>query len=314
MKIVIPGGTGQVGKALERALVPLGHQVVIIGRNPRDSKVVPWDGRSLGEWARQLDGADVVINLAGRNVNCRYTNENRAAMLNSRVDSARAVGLAICQAKRPPALWLQMSTATIYAHRFDAANDEATGRIGGHEPDVPSYWSFSVDIAKAWERAQLEAEVPDTRRVALRAAIVLTPDAGGIFDTLLGLTRWGLGGTVASGEQFVSWIHERDFVRAVLFLIERRDLEGAINIAAPNPLPQREFMRALRAAWQTRIGLPATKWMIEVGAFFLRTDSELLFKSRRVVPRRLLEAGFAFEFPEWPAAARELVERWRALR
>jgi len=211
-------------------------------------------------------------------------------------------------------VWLQMSTATIYSHRFDAPNDEATGRIGGDEPDAPSYWKFSIDIARAWERTQEEANTPHTRKVALRTAMVMSPDHEGIFDVLLRLTRSGLGGRIAGGHQFVSWIHHRDFTRAVEFLIARDDIQGAVNLAAPNPIPQRDFMAALRAAWGTRIGLPATKRMVEIGAVFLRTDTELILKSRRVVPGRLLDAGFTFEFPEWPPAAHDLVERWRAAK
>jgi uncharacterized protein (TIGR01777 family) len=313
MKIVIPGGTGQVGALLSRALRAGGHDVVVVSRNGGGGgRSVTWDGRTLGAWAGELDGADVVINLAGRSVNCRYTPANRQAMLSSRVDSTRAVGLAIARAARPPRVWLQMSTATIYAHRFDAANDEATGRIGGDEADAPASWHFSVEIGKAWEAAQAEAATPATRKVALRAAMVMSPDRGGIFDVLLGLTRRGLGGTIAGGRQWMSWIHERDFVRAVELLIARDDITGPVNVAAPDPLPQREFMAALRAASGTRIGLPATAWMAAIGAFFLRTETELVFKSRRVVPGRLLDAGFIFDFPAWPGAAADLVARWRA--
>jgi len=273
---------------------------------------VGWDGRTLGPWASEIDGADVVINLAGRSVNCRYTDSNMKAMMDSRVDSTRVIGLAIENAARPPRVWLQMSTATIYAHRFDAPNDEVTGSIGGNEPDAPSYWKFSIDIATAWEHTLQEANTPRTRKVALRSSMVMSPDRDGIFDVLLGLTRMGLGGPIAGGRQFVSWIHDRDFVRTVELLIAREDIRGPVNLAAPNPLPQRDFMAALRAALGTRVGVPATKWMVEIAAFFLRTDTELTLKSRRVVPGRLLDAGFTFDFPEWPAAARDLVERWRA--
>jgi hypothetical protein len=313
MKIVIPGGTGQVGGVLTRALRACGDDVVVLSRGgTSDARVVAWDGRTLGPWANEIDGADAVINLAGRSVNCRYTDANLQAMMDSRVDSTRVVGLAIEEAARPPRVWLQMSTATIYAHRFDGPNDEATGRIGGEEPDVPGYWKRSIDIAKAWERTQQEANTPRTRRVALRTAMVMSPDRGGIFDVLLGLTRFGLGGPIAGGQQFMSWIHDRDFARAIELLIDRDDIEGPVNLAAPNPIPQREFMAALRAAWGTRIGLPATKWMVEIGAFFLRTDTELTLKSRRVVPARLLDSGFTFDFPTWPDTARDLLERRRA--
>ncbi|HEY8482588.1 MAG TPA: TIGR01777 family oxidoreductase [Spirillospora sp.] len=309
MRIVIPGGTGQVGTILDRALTAAGHEVVVLTRRPVRERQVGWDGRTPGPWTEVVDGSDVVINLAGRSVSCRYTPENLKAMMDSRVESARVVGEAIAAAARPPRVWLQMSTATIYAHRFDAPNDEATGVIGGAEPGVPGYWSFSVQIAKNWEREQELAKTPDTRKVALRTAMVMSPDRGGVFDVLLWLVRLGLGGPVAGGAQYMSWIHDRDFVRAIEFLVDRDDITGPVNVAAPEPLPQRAFMRALRRACRMPVGLPATTWMAEIGAFVIRSDTELLLKSRRVVPGRLLDAGFAFDHPTWGPAAEDLVTR-----
>ncbi|MGQ4386951.1 TIGR01777 family oxidoreductase [Streptomyces sp. SAS_270] len=311
MKIVIPGGTGQVGAILRRALTAAGHDVVVLTRRPNGESEVPWDGETLGPWAEVIDGSDIVINLAGRSVSCRYTPANLQAMMDSRVNSTRVVGEAIAAAVRPPRLWLQMSTATVYAHRFDAPNDEATGVLGGAERGVPGYWAYSVEIAKAWEREQERAVTPHTRKVALRSAMVMSPDRGGVFDVLLRLARLGLGGPVAGGAQYVSWIHETDFVRAVEFLSDRDDLAGPVNLAAPAPVPQRTFMRALRTAWGMPVGLPATKWMAELGAFAMRSDTELLLKSRRVIPGRLLEAGFVFDHAQWPEAARDLVEQVR---
>ncbi|HET9141430.1 TIGR01777 family oxidoreductase [Actinophytocola sp.] len=308
MKIVLPGGSGHVGGFLRRALVAAGHEVTVLSRGDAG---VRWDGRTLGDWASEIDGCDAVVNLAGRSVSCRYTKENLREMMDSRVDSTRVVGQAIAAARRPPRVWLQMSTATIYAHRFDAANDEATGIIGGNEPDVPDYWEFSVRIARAWERAQREAATPGTRKVALRTAIVLGPGRGGAFDMLSRMVRLGLGGPVAGGAQYFSWIHEEDLVRAVEFLLRREELAGPVNLAAPHPLPHRDFMRTLRAAQGVPVGLPATRWMAEIGAFVLRSDTELLLKSRRVVPGRLLDAGFTFRYPLWADAARELVRRRR---
>ncbi|MCX5557783.1 TIGR01777 family oxidoreductase [Streptomyces sp. NBC_00038] len=309
MKVVIPGGTGQVGTILNRALTAAGHEVVVLTRHPTRDHEIRWDGETLGPWAEEIDGSDLVINLAGRSVSCRYTQANLRAMMDSRVLSTRVVGEAIAAAGQPPRLWLQMSTATVYAHRFDAPNDEATGLIGGTEPGVPDYWAYSVEIAKAWERTQEQAETPHTRKVALRSAMVMSPDRGGAFDVLLRLARLGLGGPVAGGAQYVSWIHDHDFVRAVEFLAARDDLAGPVNLAAPTPLPQRTFMRALRTAWGIPVGLPATKWMAELGAFALRSDTELLLKSRRVTPGRLLEAGFTFAHPQWPEAAADLTRR-----
>ncbi|MCC6999864.1 MAG: DUF1731 domain-containing protein [Deltaproteobacteria bacterium] len=316
MRIVIPGGSGQIGQVLARALVAEAHDVVILSRGgrPPAGRAVAWDGRTLGPWAQEVDGADAVINLAGRTVNCRYTEANLREMMDSRVDSTRVVGAAIAAARRPPPVWLQMSTATIYAHRLDAANDEATGIIGGHEADVPAYWARSVDIALAWERAQTDAVVPHTRKVALRSAMMMSPDRGGIFDVLLGLVRRRLGGAVGGGAQYVSWIHDHDFVAAVQLLLARQDVSGPVNLSAPGPLPYRAFMSALRDAAGVRLGLPATRWMLELGAWAMRTDTELVLKSRRVVPGRLRELGFGFRFPAWPAAARDLYSRWRTAR
>jgi uncharacterized protein len=308
MKIVLAGGSGQVGTVLARAFQADGHEVVVLSRQPASApwRTVAWDARTMGDWAREIDGADVVINLAGRSVNCRYHDANRRAILGSRVESTRVVGQAIASARRPPRAWLQSSTATIYAHRYDAAHDEATGVLGGHEPGAPSTWNFSIDVARAWEAALDEAAVPGTRKVALRSAMTMSPDRGGIFDTLLGLVRRGLGGTAGDGRQYISWIHHRDFVRAVRFLIERDGVSGPVNLSAPEPLPNAEFMRVLREAWGARIGLPAARWMLEIGARLMGTETELVLKSRRVAPGRLLREGFTFEFPSWPAAARDL--------
>ncbi|MEM1032361.1 MAG: DUF1731 domain-containing protein [Myxococcota bacterium] len=316
MKCVLAGGSGQVGGILVRDLFRDRDdlELVVLTRTPgaREDRAreVAWDGRTAGAWCDEVATADVVINLAGRTVNCRYTEENLRQMMDSRVLSTRAVGDAIAAAPDPPRVWLQMSTATIYAHRFDAANDEATGIIGGDEPDTPAYWARSVDIAKNWEAELERAVTPKTRQVALRSAIVLSPDREGIFDVLMGLTRFGLGGAIAGGRQYVSWIHEADFVAACEMLIERDDLRGAFNLSSPHPLPQRAFMAALREAAKVPFGLPATAWMVHIGAFFLRTDAELVLKSRRVVPARLMEAGLRFAFADWPEAATDLCARW----
>jgi uncharacterized protein (TIGR01777 family) len=313
MKIVIAGGSGQVGTILARAFHAEGHAVVVLSRHPDAApwRTVGWDGVSMGAWAHELEGADVVINLAGRNVNCRYTPANRQAIMESRVASTRAVGTAIARAKRPPTLWLQASTATIYAHRFDAPNDEQHGQIGGMEPDAPAAWRFSTDVAQAWEQAALQAATPHTRLVLMRSAMIMSPDRGGIFDTLLRLVRFGLGGSVAGGRQYVSWLHDADFIAAVRWLIARDDIAGVVNLAAPNPVPYAVFMRALRQALGMPIGLPATRMMVEIGTFVLRTESELALKSRRVTPGVLTASGFPFAYPTWPEAAGDLCQRRR---
>ncbi len=316
MKVVIAGGSGQVGTILSRSFVADGHDMTLLSRRPAAGRsyVVLWDAETLGPWGAALEGADVIVNLAGRNVNCRYNAKNRRAIMQSRVQSTRILGRAIGSLRRPPRVWLQASTATIYAHRFDAANDEATGIIGGAEANSPSSWRFSIDVAAAWEQAATESATPDTRQVLLRSAMTMSPDRGGIFDTLLGLIRRRLGGTCGDGRQYVSWIHEQDFIRAIYWLIERDDLQGPINIAAPAPVSNAEFMGALRTAWAVRYGLPATRWMLAVGALAMGTETELILKSRRVVPGRLLASGFQFQYPTWPEAAAELCHRWRESR
>ena len=311
VKIVLPGGSGQVGTLLARTFQKDGHDVVVLSRTPAHAtwRTVAWDAAALGPWAAELDGADVVINLAGRNVNCRYTPENRRLIKESRVQSTRVVGEAIARAQRPPKVWLQASTATIYAHTFGPAHDES-GEIGGKEPGVPETWRFSIDVATSWERVLDETETPNTRKVKLRSAMTMSPDRGGVFDTLLRLVRFRLGGRAGDGRQYVSWIHEEDFVRAIYWLIESQNVEGAVNLSAPEPLPNADFMRVLREAWGVSIGLPAAEWMLEIGARVIRTETELILKSRRVVPGRLLREGFQFRYPDWPSAAKELCERW----
>ena len=314
MKIVIPGGSGKVGNVLARAFHRMDHEVVVLSRNPAKApwRTGRWDGETLDKWADEFEAADAVINLAGQSVNCRYTAENRKIITESRLKSTRVVGEAIAQTWQPPKVWLQASTATIYAHRYDAPNDEATGIIGGAEPNAPDTWRFSIDVATSWERALKDSPTPNTRRVAMRSAIVMHPDSDSPFDIILRLVRFGLGGQAGDGRQYISWIHEEDFVRAVLWLIEHQELEGPVNIAAPNPLPNAEFMRVLRAAWGVSFGLPAFEWMLELGALMMNSETELILKSRRVIPGKLLRSGFEFQFPRWPDAARELCARVRA--
>jgi uncharacterized protein (TIGR01777 family) len=316
MKIVLPAGTGNVGAVLLRHWSELGHELVVLSRNPRGLlggvRRVAWDARTLGPWASEIDGADVVVNLAGKSVGKgRYTDDVVGELKRSRVDSVRVVGEAIARANKPPKLWLQMSTAALYAHRFDGDNDEATGLVGGNEPGVPAYWSKIVDVALSWERALADAVVP-SRKVALRLSLLMSPDRGSVFDVFYTLARTGLGGSIAGGAQYVSWIHDADFVSAIDWLIDRDDVDGVINLASPSPLPQREFMRSLREAARAPIGLPASKWMVSLGARVAGADPELMLKSRRVTPGRLLERGFAFRFPSWPEAARDLVARIKA--
>ena len=318
LRIVLPGGSGQVGRVLAQYFQQRGHHVTILTRLPYAEtwQTVRWDGETVGPWTEYLEGADICINLAGRNVNCRYTPANRAAIYESRIRSTRLLGEVIAALADPPRLWLNASTATIYRHALDRPMDEATGELGGNEwmttrRRAPKSWNFSIRVAKDWEAAFFAAPTPRTRKVALRSAITFSPVPGNPLAILLNLVRFGLGGAQGNGRQFVSWIHELDFARAVEFLIARDDITGPVNVSSPHPLPNREFMAMLRDAYGVPTGLPAPAPLIELAAVLMRTESELVLKSRRVVPRRLLEAGFKFKFPTWPEAAEDLVHRWR---
>jgi uncharacterized protein (TIGR01777 family) len=313
LRFVLAGGSGHLGAVLQRHLRVQGHDVTILSRRRAAEipGIVTWDAVSLGSWVEKLDRCDVLINLCGRSVDCRSTPSSRREIMESRVRPTHILGEAIRRLNNPPRLWLNASTGAIYRHSLDRAMDESNGELGGKEPDVPRSWDFSVDVGRRWEEAFFSADVPNTRRVALRSAVVMSADRGSIFDVLLRLVRFRLGGTVGNGKQFVSWIHETDFVRAMDHLIARDQFTGVVNITSPNPVANKEFMRSLRDAWGTRIGLPAPRPILEIGTYLMRTESELVLKSRRTVPRRLLEDGFQFLFTEWSECARELVGRWR---
>ncbi len=318
LRIVIPGGSGRLGQILASHFQEQGHHVTVLTRGPYTApwQTVHWDGATLGPWTEHLEGADVCINLAGRSVNCRYHAAHRKTIYDSRIDTTRLLNHVIANLADPPAVWLNASTATIYRHALDRPMDEATGELGGNEPIsalrcAPDTWNFSIRVAKDWESAFFETSTPRTRKVALRSAIVFSPITRNAFVVLSNLVRIGLGGAQGDGRQFVSWIHDADFARAVDFLIARDDIEGPVNLASPNPLPNREFMALLREAWDVPNGLPLPTPLLELGALLLRTETELVLKSRRVIPTRLLDTGFHFEYLNWPAAAEDLVRRWR---
>src|SRR5213083_2138499 len=311
-RIIVAGGSGFIGRLLTDRLVSGNNDVVVLTRSPgpavQSIRQVGWDGRTLGDWARELEGARALINLAGRSVNCRYNARNRREILESRVQSTKVLGDSIALSRQPPQVWLNASTATIYKHTFDRQMDEAAGEIGA-TPEAKD--EFSIKVARAWEETLFEASTPATRKVALRTAMVFAASKGGVYRTLRGLTRWGLGGTIAGGHQFISWIHEEDFCRAVEWLIDRDDFSGPVNLASPNQIPQREMMRIIRRELGVPFGLPATRRMLEVAAFIHRTEAELIIKSRRVAPARLLAAGFQFRFPRMEDAVREIEGRLR---
>lgn len=312
-KIVLAGGSGFLGGELATHFGSLGWEVVILTRTPKRRsdpvREVGWDAKSLGDWSRELDGATAVVNLTGRSVDCRYNAKNRREIMDSRVHSTRVVGAAIAQSQTPPAVWLNSSTATLYTHTFGPPHDESSQDM---DSATDAKDAFSVEVAQAWERTLNEAKTPRTRKVALRTSMVLGLGRNSVFPVLRRLTKLGLGGRQGSGRQFVSWIHVEDFCRAVEWIITHEDLAGPINQCAPHPLPNTEMMKAFREVCQVPIGLPATEWMLEIGAFFLRTETELIFKSRRVVPGRLLQSGFVFRFPTFREALADLERKMSA--
>lgn len=314
-RLVVAGANGYLGRFVVAHFSALGWHVIPLSRRPSGlPHELLWDGRTTAQhsaapWASALDGAHALINLAGRTVNCRYNARNRAEILTSRTESTTALGLAIAAAKHPPTIWLNSSTATIYRHAEDRPMDEQTGEIGS---------GFSVDVALAWERALAAAPTPQTTKVALRTAMVMGPGAGGPFAAFYNVVMLRAGGRLHHGTQYVSWIHIDDFLAACEFLIARVNfpplIPGSltpINLAAPDPQPMDHFLAELRRAAGVRLGLPATKWMLEIGALLLGTETELLLKSRRVIPTWLLNQGFEFAHPHLSSALPNLVHRHR---
>ncbi len=299
-KIVLAGGSGFLGGELARHFATLGWEIVVLTRTPavRPDRVreVAWNAKSLGNWASELDGAEVVVNLTGRSVDCRYNARNRREIMESRVNSTRVIGTAIAQCQTPPRVWLNASTATVYAHTFGPPHDESSQDM---DSATDAKDAFSVEVAQAWECALNDAATPQTRKVALRTSMVLGLGRNSVFPVLRRLTKLGLGGRQGSGKQFVSWLHIEDFCRAIEWIIAHEELNGAVNICAPHPLPNAEMMSTFCNVCSMPVGLPATEWMLEIGAFFLRTETELILKSRRVVPGKLLTSGFEFHFPKF---------------
>lgn len=296
MKIIIAGGSGFLGKSLENHFQ--NHVVQILTRNPKRSNEIYWDAQSLGKWAESLENADVLINMTGKSVDCRYNDNNRAEILRSRIDSTNILQTAVDNCKNPPKVWLNSSSATIYIHAETQLMTESNGIIGD---------DFSMNICKAWEKAFFEKQNRTTRKVALRTAIVLGKE-GEALKKLKTITRLGLGGKQGSGKQKMSWIHIEDFCRAVEFIIQNESINGVINISAPNPIDNESFMAILRNKLNMPFGLLSPVFLLEIGTLFLQTETELLLKSRNVYPERLLNYGFQFRFERVEKALGELVE------
>ncbi|MFC0214800.1 TIGR01777 family oxidoreductase [Paenibacillus chartarius] len=292
-KIVLAGGTGFIGQYLQDRFRELGYEVVVISRRPGH---VSW--QDADAILAALEGAELLVNLAGKSVNCRYNASNREQILTSRTKTTEILGRALLLCTNPPPLWLNSSTATIYRHAEDRPMTEATGEIGS---------GFSVDVAASWERAFFAFELPRTRQVALRIAIVLG-ESGGVMIPYMNLVKFGLGGVQGSGRQKFSWIHVEDVFGIIRFLQEHEHIRGVINCSAPNPVSNRELMQLLRESMGRSFGLPAARWMLELGAFFLRTETELILKSRWVVPERLLQEGYRFRYERLEQALKAIVK------
>lgn len=288
-KLIIAAGTGFLGNVLIQHFKNKFEEIVILTRGKSEIKnqikYVNWNAKSFSGWEKELENVDVVINLAGKSVDCRYTKKNKAEILASRIDSTKILNEAILQCENPPKHFINSSTATIYSHSEDKEMDEYTGEIGN---------DFSMNVAKTWEKTFYEVETPKTLKTAIRTSIVLGKNGGG-FIPLKKLTLFGLGGKNGNGSQFVSWIHEKDFSKAVEFIIEK-ELSGSINVVSPKPIRNKEFMKKLQKAIGIPFGLPISKSLLEFGAKIIKTEIELVLKSRNVIPKRLTENGFEFEF------------------
>ncbi|MGV3540253.1 MAG: TIGR01777 family oxidoreductase [Rufibacter sp.] len=297
-KIILAGGSGFLGQLLAQHFLAKGDEVVILTRKPTSlqppARQVKWDAQTLGDWVQHLENADVLINLTGKSVNCRYTEKNKKEIINSRVNATHVLGEAVRQLQHPPKLWMNAASATIYRHALDGPQDELTGEIGT---------GFSVDVCCKWENAFYAQHTPGTRKIALRLAIVLAKD-GGVMPYYLNLARLGLGGRQGNGLQCFSWIHAQDAIGSIEFLMQHEELEGDFNLASPRPVPNHRFMQTVRNALKRTFGLRARKWMLEIGALLLGTETELLLKSRWVVPTRLLQAGYQFQVPSIEEAMR----------
>lgn len=288
-KIIIAGGTGYVGGILIDFLTTKGYKVVVLsrhqGQNPNAQYVI-WDGKTQAEWCKELEGAFAIINLAGKSVNCRYTEKNKADIFSSRLDTTHVIGKTISELNRPPKVWLNSSSATIYRYSENEVMDDERGELGK---------GFSVEVCKEWELALNKYNNHRTRKVAMRMSLILG-GSGSTYPVYCGLAKKGLGGTQGSGHQYVSWIHEYDYLRAVEFILNDESINGAVNIASPNPITNREFLRVLRKSLGLSLGLRTYTWMVKLGAFFMRTEPELVLKSRRVVSSLLIKKGFDFKF------------------
>lgn len=299
-KIILAGGNGYLGGVLAKHFSSMANEVIILARKPQaetgNIKTMLWDGKTIGEWAQSLQEADLLVNLCGKNVNCRYTEKNKKEIFDSRLIPTRLLGKAIKEMENPPKLWINITSATIYRHAEDRPQDEFTGEIGN---------GFSIEVCKAWENSFFENETPNTRKIALRMGIVLGLKDGA-FPRLLNLVKLGVGGKQGNGEQYMSWIHEEDAARSIEWLLNHPEIEGVVNCTAPEAIKNHVFMRSIRKAFGRSFGLPAPAWLLAIGAKVIGTETELILKSRWVKPAVLLDNGFEFRYGKIDEAMRAL--------
>lgn len=290
MKIIIAGGSGEIGSYLTKYFAAKGNEIVILSRHHHPSTInvrtVVWDAKTLGPWKDALEGAEMIINLAGKSVNCRYTAKNKKEILASRIRSTQILGAAVQQMKKPPLIWFNAASATIYRHAMDIPQDELSGEIGD---------DFSMNVCKEWEKCFYSLQLPETRKIVMRIAITLGID-GGVISRFKNLVRFGLGGKMADGEQMMSWVHVEDIARTIEFLLVHEQVNGVVNITSPYPVSNTEFMAALRKQMHAPFGIATPKWFLALGAAIIGTETELILKSRWVIPQKLMTAGFHFKY------------------
>ncbi|TWR28169.1 TIGR01777 family protein [Mucilaginibacter achroorhodeus] len=300
-KIILAGGAGSLGTKLAEYYSDKANEIVILSRKPKapqgNIRTVVWDAKTAGDWIKELDGSDILINLCGKNVNCRYTDKNKAEILSSRLVPTRLLGEVIARSENPPALWLNAASATIYRHAEDRPQNEETGEIG---------YGFSIDVCKQWEQTFFEQQTPKTRKVALRIGIVLSRN-GGAFPALCNLVKFGLGGKQGDGRQYVTWVHEQDVAAITEWTYDHPEINGVVNVTSPNALPNTDVMRIIRDTYGIPVGLPSPKWLLEIGAALIGTETELVLKSRWVYPKLLLDSGYQFQYPEAAHAIHDLL-------
>ncbi|RKR82441.1 hypothetical protein BDD43_2621 [Mucilaginibacter gracilis] len=300
-KIILAGGNGYLGKVLTAYYRDKATEIVILSRSPKavsgNVKTLVWDGKTPGDWVSSLQGAQLLINLCGKNVNCRYNKKNRAEIFASRLIPTKLLGDVIEKMEQPPQLWINITSATIYRHAEDRPQDDLHGEIGS---------GFSVDVCTSWEQTFFATHTPKTRKVALRMGIVLGI-SDSAFPYLLRLVKFGLGGHQGNGRQYVNWVHQQDAAKCTEWVMENPDLNGSINCVAPYPATNNALMRTIRKVYGMPFGLPAPAWLLRIGALVIGTDTELILKSRWVLPTRLLNSGYQFLFPKAEDAVKDIL-------